>query len=78
MKKEKSQRLTLDVGTKSNLNGEKSTPHFGRVGYGKIPCVDFTVGEDKPRPRIEIPTGFGSLMEPALILFLIWFFVSVI
>jgi hypothetical protein len=78
LRKEKSQRLTLGAGTKSNLSGEKSTPHFGRVGYGRIPCVDFTLGEDTRRPRIEISSGFGSLMEPAFILLLIWFFVSVI
>jgi hypothetical protein len=78
LREEKSQRLNLGVGTESNLNEKKSTSHFGRVGYGRIPCVDFTLGEDTRRPRIEIPSGFGSLMEPAFILLLIWFFVSVV
>jgi hypothetical protein len=82
MKERKSQPLILGADKEPNQNQQvkKSTPHFGRVGYGKVCCVtSFNVEADgPPRPNLVHPSGFTSLTETFFVLFLIWFFASVI
>jgi len=80
LREEKSQPLILGGGKNQNQRVEESTPHFGRVGYGKSCSVtSFNLERDgTPRPRLTGSTGFTSMTEISLICFLIWFFSSVI
>jgi hypothetical protein len=53
---------------------KKSTPHFGRVGYGKFPCVSF---KDLPEKELRASRGFTSEIEVFLIFAIIGFLVAI-
>jgi len=67
---EKSQPVVLDVESGNYLDQEKkSTCRFARVGYGIFNAVSF---REEPTTPLRVKSGFGSLSEAVLILFLIW------
>ncbi len=80
MQTKKGHRIILGMDANRNQQQKRSTPHFGRVGYGKYCAVSkFSLKPDEvPRPRFDRVVGFTSLTETFLLGFLLWFFCSVL
>ena len=70
----KSQRLIRGAGVNRFNRPKKSTPHFGRVGYGAFPAVSF---KDLPKEKKSASRGFTSEIEIFLVFALIGFYVAI-